>query len=213
MVMKSFTMFFERYKPLVIAMVKKIKAPRGSHRRTTIDGVEYTLASYCKAVYGVSYRHVHALIEGEYVPVPNEEGADDAKSAADVEEGNGEHTECKCDKIPCECQPVVTDTDKPSKKDEIIRELRNKNDSLMESLAGLQDEMDALKQAPPSIRDMTTQGEAESEDPESGFTVALEYFRGITDPTSFASDIDAIIRKCGMSEYIKTVMTDTAEAI
>jgi hypothetical protein len=61
---------------------------------------------------------------------------------------------------------------------------------------------------------VAAQIEAQTDDEieEERFGFVTEYFEGIEDPTSFASQLDRVIRHCKMSDFIKTVMTE-AEAV
>jgi hypothetical protein len=44
------------------------------------------------------------------------------------------------------------------------------------------------------------------------FDPVLKYFQPITKPLSFASELDRIIRGCGMQQHVKTVIVEEAEA-
>jgi hypothetical protein len=44
------------------------------------------------------------------------------------------------------------------------------------------------------------------------FGPVLKYFQPITKPLSFASELDRIIRGCGMQQHVKTVIVEGAEA-
>jgi len=78
----KFVRFFERYKPIVVAIKTKFGVRRGSHARMEVEpGIKLTWAEYCQRFYGVSYRWVEKQINGDYVPIENEDGAEAARSA------------------------------------------------------------------------------------------------------------------------------------
>lgn len=125
----KFIWYFERYKPIVVAMKAKFAPRRGSHARMEVEpGIEVTWAEYCARYYGVGYRWVEKQINGDYLSVPNEDAADAAHSANEQTDVDDPHT---------------TIETQPSKKDKIIAQLQHKVDDLTAKLAS------AVSPAPP----------------------------------------------------------------
>jgi hypothetical protein len=183
---------------------------RGSTKRTMVDGTMMTWGEYCLKYYGVGHDWINRLLKGEHTQDSAEVDSKDEEEV-DSREGLEQTTE-----------PHL------SKKDRIIVDLQKQNDELTDQNGESTDlisKMESGDQTPPAAT--ATEEDANDEpvvptmpvpdpyrtewDQEFMFSMALSYFQSIKNPTSFASDIDAIIRKCGMSEYITTVMTEAAE--
>jgi hypothetical protein len=217
MVMK-FIHYFERFKPLVVSMKEKLCAPRGSKRRTMVDGREITWSEYCTRYYGCSYRWVQKLLDGDYTSVKGEDAVDEVKSAADLVEGNAD--------------PDVeqTETKTPSRKDALIAELKKDNKELQEQLSDVQYRLMKLQQGEPmtaeeSVADNRLQAAeakhaaqeaavAQTDDQieEERFGFVTDYFEPIIEPLSFASELDRLIRHCNMQAHVKTVLVEESPA-
>jgi hypothetical protein len=116
----KFVRFFERYKPIVVAIKTKFGVRRGSHARMEVEpGIKLTWAEYCQRFYGVSYRWVEKQINGDYVPVENEDGAEAARSANQESDGD---------------EPDTTIEKKPNKKEKAIAQLQQQVDDLTAKL-------------------------------------------------------------------------------
>jgi hypothetical protein len=99
---------------------------------------------------------------------------------------------------------------KPSKKDKQILELSKANDKLKEEIESLgQQVADLLLKSAEVKHQVQMESEQTDEEIENDrFGFVTDYFEPITDPTSFASELDRIIRHCKISDFIKTVMTE-----
>lgn len=198
LVFRTFTNYFERFSPLIAAMRDKMKAPRGSHRRTEVSHGEWlTWSEYCKRYFGVSSRWIEQLLADEHKA--DEQEQEEVVNNEDIPPTDVEQVE----------------TTKPSKKDKQILELSKANDKLKEEIESLGSQMAdlLLKSAEAKHRErqeVEAQTDEEIEDDRFGFVT--DYFESIADPTSFASELDRIIRHCKMSDHIRTVMTE-AEAV
>lgn len=127
-IVTKFVRFFERYKPIVVAMKAKFGTRRGSHARVEVEpGIKVTWAEYCERYYGVSYRWVEKQISGDYVPVANEDAADAAHSA---------NAEC-----PGIDDPHTVIEKKLGKKDKVIARLKKQIDDLEAKLKAADSQM------------------------------------------------------------------------
>jgi len=212
---RGFRVYFEKYKPIVAAMKEKLCAPRGSHRKTEINGREYTWASYCEEVYGVSYQWVQRLLNGDYLAVRNEDAVEEVKSASD----EAVDTEVR-----------QTDEKKPSKKDLIIADLKKRNDNLHQQVEELVFKLRHINDDKPqpnvdtSISDtilasavakheaQVAQEPCEADMDEDGFGFVTDYFEPIIQPEYFASELDRLVRHCNMQAHIKTVLVEAPAA-
>lgn len=209
---RGFRVYFEKYKPIVAAMKERMCASRGSHRKTEINGREYTWASYCEEVYGVSYQWVQRLLNGDYLPVKNEDAVEEVKSAHD-------------EAVDTEVHQTVEK--KPSKKDSIIADLTKRNDSLHQQVEELvfklrhknDDEpqpnvdanmVDAILASAVAKHEAHVETEADLDD--DGFGFVTDYFEPIIEPLSFASELDRIIRHCNMQAHVKTALVEESPA-
>jgi hypothetical protein len=209
---RGFRVYFEKYKPIVAAMKEKLCAPRGSHKKTKINGREYTWASYCEEIYGVSYQWVQRLLNGDYLPVKNEDAVELVRSASD-------------EAVDTEVHETVGK--KPSKKDLIIADLKKRNDNLHQQVEELVFKLRHINDDKPqpnvdtsmagailasAVAKHQAQVETEADLDDDGFGFVTDYFEPIIQPLSFASELDRIIRHCNMQAHIKTVMVEQADA-
>jgi hypothetical protein len=209
---RGFRVYFEKYKPIVAAMKERMCAPRGSHKKTKINEREYTWASYCEEVYGVSYQWVQRLLNGDYLPVKNEDAVEEVKSA---------HDEAVDTEVP------QTVEKKPSKKDAIIADLKKRNDNLHQQVEELAFKLrhinddkpqpnvdasmaDAILASAMAKHEAKVETEADLDD--DGFGFVTDYFEPLIQPLSFASELDRIIRHCNMQAHIKTVLVEESPA-
>jgi hypothetical protein len=198
MVFKSFTCYFQRCSPFIAAMRNKIKAPRGSHRQTEVEpGVWMTWAQYCKTYFGVTSRWIEQLLADEHKADEPE-----FEVAGDVEREEG---------IP---DPELNQVESPKlgRKDRQIIELGKAVDKLKDEIESrdLQIAKLLLKGAKAKYQvqqQALSQSDDEIEAERFGFV--LDYFKPIITPLSFFSEIDRLIRECGMQEHGKTVMVET----
>jgi hypothetical protein len=71
---RTFTNYSERFSPLIAAMRDRMKAPRGSHRKTEVaPGVWMTWSMYCKTYFGVTSRWIEQLLADEHKAEEQEE--------------------------------------------------------------------------------------------------------------------------------------------
>jgi hypothetical protein len=200
LVFMTFTQYFERFSPFVSAMRDKIKAARGSHRKTEVEPhVWMSWSEYCKVYFGVSSRWIEQLLADQHKQHEPEPEAGNAE----VEEGLGD--------------PDVrqTETKKPSKKDAIIAALEKDNARLKEEMAELKSDITRL-QCDKTLAAAEAKHEAQTEseaDPEfDGFSFVIDYFGAIIQPEYFASEIDRLIRHFNMQAHIKTVLVEAPAA-
>jgi hypothetical protein len=129
-VVMKFHRFFEQFKPLVVAMKAKMCGARGSHLRTMIDGTYMSWSEYCRTYYGVSYRWVQKLINGDYQHVPGEQEVQDVQTATDEQ---------------VDVDAEQTEEPKLSKKDRVIVELEKKNDELKAHIDTMKGELEKAR--------------------------------------------------------------------
>jgi hypothetical protein len=209
---RGFRVYFEKYKPIVAAMKERMCAPRGSHKKTEIHGREYTWASYCEEVYGVSYQWVQRLFNGDYLPVKNEDAVEEVKSAHD-------------EAVDTEVHETIEK--KSSKKDAIIADLKKRNDNLHQQVEELVFKLRHINDDKPqpnvdasmadailasAVAKHEAQMETEADLDDDGFGFVTDYFEPIIQPESFASELDRIIRYCNMQAHIKTVLVEESPA-
>jgi hypothetical protein len=204
MVMK-FIHYFERFKPLVVSMKEKLCAPRGSKRRTMVDGQEVTWSEYCTLYYGCSYRWVQKLLDGDYVSIKGEDAVDEVKSASDATEGNGD------------ADVDQTETKKPSRKDVVIAGLQKKNGELITQVEGLVEEL--IQQEAKYLLKLAVKKHeaAESEDEPvverepADFDIGdpyLHFHQFRDEPQTMASELAAMLLEFHMDEQQTTTLLD-----
>jgi hypothetical protein len=204
LVFKTFTQYFERFSPFVSAMRDKIKAPRGSHRKTEVEPhVWMSWYEYCRVYFGVSSRWVEQLL------------ADEHKQHEDavVEAGNVEVEENLGDP---DVQQV--ETKKLSKKEAMIAALKDDNARLKEEMAELKSDITRLQcdktlaTAGAKHEAQVAQQPCEADMDDDGFGFVTDYFEPIIQPEYFASEIDRLVRHCNMQAHIKTVLVEAPAA-
>ena len=194
---KTFTHYFERFAPFIAAMKDKIKAPRGSHRQTEVEpGVWMTWSQYCKVYFGVTSRWIEQLLADEHkADEPEVEVA-----------GNERHEE-----IP---DPELNQVESPKlgRKDRQIIELDKAVDKLKNEVESRDIQIARLLLKSAEAKHQAQEealSQTDDEIEEERFGFVLDYFEPIIDPQTFFSEIDRVIRECGMQGHGKTVMVET----
>jgi hypothetical protein len=198
MVFHTFTNYFERFAPFIAAMRGKIKAPRGSHRQTEVEpGIWMTWSRYCRVYFGVTSRWIEQLLADEHKADEPE-----VQAAGDVEAEEGI------------ADPELNQVESPKlgRKDRQIIALGKELDKLKDEIEGRDAQIARLllKSAEAKYQvqqEALSQSDDEIESERFGFV--LDYFKPIITPLSFFSEIDRVIRECGMQEHGKTVMVET----
>jgi hypothetical protein len=198
MVFKSFTCYFQRCSPFIAAMRNKIKAPRGSHLQTEVEpGVWMCWSRYCKVYYGVTSRWIEQLLADEHKADEPE-----VQAAGDVEAEEGI------------ADPEINQMESPKlgRKDRQIIALGKELDKLKDEIEGRDNEIARLLLKSAEAKHQFQEGALSQSDDEiesERFGFVLDYFKPIITPLSFFSEIDRVIRECGMQDYGKTVMVET----
>ena len=198
MVFQTFTNYFERFAPFIAAMRAKIKAPRGSHRQTEVEpGVWMSWAQYCKAYFGVTSRWIEQLLADEHkADEPEFEVAGDLEAEEGIADPELNQVESQ----------------KLGRKDRQIIALGKELDKLKDEIESRDNQIARLllKSAEAKHQaqeEALSQSDDEIESERFGFV--LDYFKPIITPLSFFSEIDRVIRECGMQDHGKTVMVET----